>query len=239
VRLLNECAASGAFAAHHAAWLRERGAGACEYLRTPVPDPSSRSEPAGKPRILLVGHLKGVVTLDGLRRFADGILPRLEQELGRDGFEVRIAGGYEPPRELARKLDRPSIRFLGHVEGAEEEFRLAHVLLVPNSISLGVRVRIVTGFSHGTCIVSERANAQGIPELEHEGNALLGASPGELAEGVLRVVRDDALRRQLGAGGRATYERWFAPPVAAGAIAATLERIASPSARPRARAASG
>jgi glycosyltransferase involved in cell wall biosynthesis len=237
VRLLNECEACGAFAAHHAAWLRKRGARGCEYLRTPVPDPGARSEPEGKPRLLLVGHLKGVVTLDGLRLFADGILPRLERELGPDGFEVRIAGGYEPPPELARELDRPSVNFLGHVEGADDEFRRAHVLLVPNSISLGVRVRIVTGFSFGTCIVSHVANTRGIPELEHERNALVGRNAHELADSVLRVLRDDSLRARLGGGGRETYERSFAPGVAAEAIAATLERIALPPARPRAHAA--
>jgi glycosyltransferase involved in cell wall biosynthesis len=238
-RLLNECAASGAFAAHHAAWLRRHGARRCEYLRTPVPDPGATAAPTPKPRILLVGHLKGVVTLDGLRRFAREILPRLERELGPDGFEVRIAGGYEPPPDLAHALARPSVTFLGHVEGAADEFRTAHVLLVPNSISLGVRVRIVTAFSFGTCVVSDVANTHGIPELEHERNALLGASTADLAESVLRVLGDDALRARLGAAGRATYERSFAPPVAAGAIASTLERIARPPARPRQRAAAG
>src|SRR6266540_1431472 len=37
VRLLNACEASGAFAAHHAAWLRAHGAHDCRYLHTPVP----------------------------------------------------------------------------------------------------------------------------------------------------------------------------------------------------------
>jgi hypothetical protein len=53
------------------------------------------------------------------------------------------------------------------------------------------------------------------------------------------VLRDDDLRARLGRGGRETYESAFSPPVAAGAIASTLDRIARPSARPQARAASG
>jgi glycosyltransferase involved in cell wall biosynthesis len=228
VRLLNECEACGAFAAHHAAWLREQGAAGCEYLRTPIPDPGPGERIAtDKPRILLVGHLKGIVTLDGLRIFAREVLPRLEAELGADGFEARIVGGYEPPAELADALDRPSVRFLGHVEEPADEFRSATVMLVPNSIPLGVRVRILTGFSYGTCIVSHRANVPGITELAHGWNALLGGSGQELADAVVRAIEDERLRGRLEAGARRTYEEAFAPPVAAGRIAETLARIAA------------
>jgi hypothetical protein len=38
-------------------------------------------------------------------------------------------------------------------------------------------------------------------------------------------VRDEDLRRRVEAGGRATYERAFAPPVAAGEIADVLESL--------------
>ncbi|MGH3103388.1 MAG: glycosyltransferase family 4 protein, partial [Gaiellaceae bacterium] len=211
-----------------------RGAAGCRYLRTPVPDPVGpdwRAErdrvAAVKPRILLVGHLKGVVTLEGLRTFAREILPRLERALGPDGFEVRVAGGYDAPPELLRLLDRPSVRLLGHVEGAEEEFKSAHVLLVPNSISLGVRVRVVTAFSFGTAVVSHEANARGIPELDHGTNALIGRSGKALADEVLRAVADGGLRRRIEAGARDTYERLFAPEVSVGEIAETLARIRS------------
>jgi glycosyltransferase involved in cell wall biosynthesis len=138
---------------------------------------------------------------------------------------VRIAGGYDPPPDLARALDVPCVTRLGHVEGADEEFRRAHALLVPNAIPLGIRVRIVTGWSLGSCVVSHEANARGIPELEHERNALLAASGPGLADAVLRVVRGPELRRGLEAGGRSTYERAFAPPVAAGEIASMLEGL--------------
>jgi glycosyltransferase involved in cell wall biosynthesis len=230
VRDLRACEATGAFAAHHAAWLRSLGVEGCRYLHTPVPDPGPPYATGGaaeRPTILLVGHLKGIVTLEGLRLFAAKVLPRLEAALGADGFEVRIAGGYDAPPELARLLDRPSVRLLGHVEGAEDEFRGAHVLLVPNSLTLGIRVRIVTAFSHGTCVVTHRANTLGIPELEHEANALVADSPEGLADAVVRALGDEALRRRLGAGARAAYERDFAPGPAVDGIAATLERLAA------------
>jgi glycosyltransferase involved in cell wall biosynthesis len=226
--MLNECAASGAFAAHHAAWLRRAGSSGCEYLRTPVPDPgpTNRRE-ADVPRILLVGHLKGAVTLEGLQRFASGVLPRLEDALGPEGFEVRLAGGYDPPPQLARLLDRPSVRLLGHVEDPAPEFLSAQVMLVPNSITLGIRVRIITAFAYGSCIVTDRANTLGIPELEHERNALVAHTPDGLARETLRALSDETLRARLGTGARETYERAFQPRVSVGRIADTLERIAS------------
>jgi glycosyltransferase involved in cell wall biosynthesis len=233
VRLLNECEASGAFAAHHAAWLRSRGATDCAYYRTPIPDPGvrpSERDPSERPVVLLVGHLKGIVTLDGMRLFTRVVLPRLETALGADGFEARVLGGYDPPAELAEELDRPAVRLLGHVEDPAAEFARADVLLVPNSISLGVRVRILTGFSYGSCIVSHTANAHGIPELKHEGNALLARSGADLADAVLRALAEEELRQRLGHDARETYDRLFATPVAAGRIAAVLERIARPQA---------
>ena len=231
VEMLNECSASGAFAAHHAAWLRRKGAERCEYLRTPVPDPgTTERREAEKPRILLVGHMKGAVTLEGLQRFATGVLPRLEEELGPEGFEVRLAGGYDPPPKLARALDRPSVRLLGHVEDAAPEFLSAHVMLVPNSITLGIRVRIITAFAYGSCIVTDRANTLGIPELEHERDALIAETPEGLARETLRALGDAALRARLGAAARETYERAFQPRIAVGRIADTLERIAGRSA---------
>jgi glycosyltransferase involved in cell wall biosynthesis len=228
VELLNECAACGAFAAHHARWLRDRGAAGAVYLHTPVPDPGPVVRTGGeRPTILLVGHFKGVVTLKGLELFARQILPALERELGADGFEVRIAGGYTPPAELARLLDRPSVRLLGHVEEAGDEFRRADVMLVPNSISLGIRVRIITAFAYGTCVVTHSANRQGIPELHHGRNSLVGDSAAQLVSETLRALRDADLRRRVGAGGRETYDRDFRPEISVGRIADVLDQIRS------------
>ena len=233
VRLLNECSACGAFAAHHAARLRRRGAVDCEYLRTPVPDPlgdgwraeRDRMTAHRRPRLLLLGHLRGIVTIDGLRVFAQQVLPTLERRLGADGFEVRVVGGHEPPPEVRRAFARPSVRLLGHLEQPDEELKTADALLVPSRIPLGIRVRIVTAFSYGCPVVTHESSRLGIPELDHGRNALVGRSGRDLAEAFLRLVSDAELKERLERGGRETYERWFAPRVAAGRIAAMLERI--------------
>jgi glycosyltransferase involved in cell wall biosynthesis len=244
VDLLNECEASANFAAHHAEWLRRRGAGECLYLRTPIEDrPGSgwraartNRGPRELPRLLLIGHLRGISTQDGLDVLARSVLPRLEEELGAEGFEARLAGGYAAPPELRAALDRPPVRLLGHVSHPDEEFAAADALVVPTSIPLGTRVRILSAFSFGCPVVAHDANARGIPELEHEDNVLLGNTGRELADAFLRVARDRDLQRRLETRGRETYERFFAPRVAAAEIERILGRIAATRHRPSSRA---
>jgi glycosyltransferase involved in cell wall biosynthesis len=174
-----------------------------------------------------MGHLRGTSTLDGLDVFANRILPQLERELGPDAFEVRHAGGFEPPPDLRRALDRRNIRLLGHLPEPDEELASADALLVPNTVPMGARVRIITGLSYGCPLIVHRANALGIAELEHRRNALIAGDADELAALTIELLRDPGLGRRLEEGGRETYERCFALPVAGKAIEDVLASIAS------------
>jgi hypothetical protein len=236
-KLLSECEAAGAFGAQHAARLRRQGV-VCPYYATPIPDPgrdaTASVECDGPPRILLMGHLRGIATRAGLR-LLEQIVPRLERILGRDGFELRIVGGYAPSADQDRLLAHRSVRFLGYVPQIDDELRAADVLLVPIPIKLGVRVRILTGWSYARCIVAHASNAAGIPELADGHNALLGRSADELAHATADALRNDDQRAQLGAAGRLTFEQRFAAPVAVARLAETLEGIA-PTTRAEARA---
>lgn len=233
-RFLSECAASGAFAAHHAAWLRGKGAWDCAYLHTPIPDTIGQdwrsvrdaASSRDRPRLLLMGHLHGIVTLEGLRLFAEMVLPELDRRLGLDAYEVHIVGGYEPPPDLRRQLDRPNIHFLGQLNPADDAFVESDLLIVPNSLTLGVRVRVLTGFSFGCCIVSHSANKLGIPELTHGINALIADDGPGIAASIASVLEDKPLRRRLEAGARLTYEQHFSQETAGGAIEARLMEVA-------------
>lgn len=234
VELLNDCETSGCFQAQAAEWLRRKGAVGCRYLRSPVVDACgsqwlelrNAAPPRDKPKILLgPSNLEATSTSAGIRLFATEILPRLEHQLGADGFEVHVVGEGKPPAELARVLPHPSVVLRGRVEPADNEFLSSDIQLVPTPFVLGIRLRIVTGFSFGCCVVAHTNEVVNIPEMAHERNALLASDGRGLAEAIIRAVRDPALRQRLGANARKTYEENFHPRVAAARIVAEMERL--------------
>ena len=233
VRALRRFDSVGIFGANHADSARRQRVAAW-YASSPFVDsagPEWRSRraafgPNPKPRLLLIGHLRGISTIRGLHVFVEHVLPRLTEQLGPLGFEAHIVGAHDPPDSLAAALRHPAVVLRGQVQPPDEEFLRADVLLVPSPLEWGERTRIVAGFSFGCCVVTHVNSRLGMPALAHEVNALLADSAG-LAEQTLRAVADPGLRDRLGAEGRRLYEAQFTPERAGGRIVAELERIAA------------
>jgi glycosyltransferase involved in cell wall biosynthesis len=233
LQLLRSYDSAGIFGAHRAEWARQHGVNAW-YVRSPIMDAVGTdwhrlrdAQPANpRPRILLIGHLRGVATISGLHVFVEDVLPKLTEALGPTGFDVRIVGAHEPPASIASVLeDHPAVHLVGHVEPPDEEFLRADVLLVSTPVETGPRVRILSAFSYGCCVVAHEANQLGIPQLAHEDNVLLADTPG-LARETLRALADPLLRERLGSAGRELYESEFTPERAGARIVEELQRIA-------------
>jgi glycosyltransferase involved in cell wall biosynthesis len=232
--LLRSFPSVGVFSRHHAEWASSHGVSAW-YAHYPMPDlagPGWRERRAAayrpaKPRILMIGHLRGVGTIAGLHLFVPSILPCLTEALGPQGFEVHVVGGHDPPPELAEALRHPAVRLRGHIERSEDEFLEADVLLAPNPTTTGASARILSGLSFGNCVVAHSDSLIGIPELAHEENCLLAADGPGLAAETLRALADPVLRERLGEGARSLYEGAFRPEVAARRLVLEVERLAS------------
>jgi glycosyltransferase involved in cell wall biosynthesis len=176
---------------------------------------------------LVIGDLATTSTSSGLRAVAYAVLPRLVEQFGDSGFELRLVGGGAPPPDLAPALEHPSVRFVGRVVPADPEFLATDLMVVPTNIPLGIRVRVVTAWSFGCPIVAHRANASGVPEMQEGDNSLLADTDAQLADAVSRALEDEALRRRLSQGGRRTFEKWFSESIAGQAIVDEMEKVAA------------
>src|SRR5207253_11168125 len=74
----------GIFAAHHAEWARRQGVPAW-YASSPIVDAAgadwrerrTAAERNAVPRILMIGHLRGISTISGLQVLVEDVLPPL------------------------------------------------------------------------------------------------------------------------------------------------------------------
>lgn len=221
-------------AAHHAAWLRARGVEAT-YLPNPVvdaagPDLEAEREAGSRahevPEILFIGRLDSTINQPALEMLALEILPLLDGSLG-DGFRLEVVGQGEVAPGVAAALDHPRVRSRGYVDSARAAFVSSDILLVPTPDPLGFRTRVVEGFSLGCCVVSHSANAEGMPELRHDDNVLLGANARDLAAQIARAAKDAELRRRIGRAARRTYERELSAGIVCGRIVDEIEAIAT------------
>ena len=195
--------------------------GAEPEVFVPVP------EPPGPVTALFVGKLAplhglGVVLaaarmpgVPAVRIVGDGQLGGwLADELARDRPAGLTHTPWVPYAELGAALAASHI-CLGVFGGSDKAGRV-----VPNKVwqALAVGRPVVT------------ADTPGIREvLTHEADALL-VPPGDpvaLATALARLAADPALRRRLGAAGRARYEALGAPPVVADRLVAAIRAISA------------
>jgi glycosyltransferase involved in cell wall biosynthesis len=139
---------------------------------------------------------------------------------------VHIVGGDTPRGRLKRALERPSVTLVGHQDDATDEFLAADVLVVPTPIKLGTRVRIAVSFSYGCPVVAHEANGLGMPELVHDDNILFGKTGADLADGILRVLGDAAVKRRLEERAHETFTQHYAPPASVGRMLEIADSIA-------------
>lgn len=239
LELLRRFPSVGMFGAHHAEWARSHGVAAW-YAPSPIADLGGpnwerrREETThpDRPRILMIGHLRGIATISGLQIFGETILPVLTRELGPDGFEVHVVGGYDPPAAARGVFDHPAVVQRGQIEPPDDEFLAADVLLVPTPLSTGPRSRIITGMTFGSCVVAHDANRLGIPELHDGENVILAADGPGLAEATLAALANPGRRAAIGRAARELYETTFTPTIAGARIVHELERVAAEASRP-------
>ena len=209
--LLLTCSKSGAFASHHACEFKQNNILNCDYYCTPVPDPlinkTSTEIKSKKFKIIHIGHLSGIATLSGVEILANEVIPNLDKLIGPENYELHIIGGYfeNLPKTLKDSLEHKSVLIRGQINPADDEFLSADIVIVPTPIKLGIRVRIVTAFSFGCCIVAHEANSYGIPELENDYNCLLSNNGLKMAEDCFLIYNNNELKLKLKKNSRKTY----------------------------------
>lgn len=218
-RVLRTFSHVGAFANHHADDYQKLSGRLVRYIPTPTPvrvgnglvsnlqTKTLREKPL---RLGMIGHLNGTATLQGLAEFHNTLVGGLASDLNNGSITLDIAGGYAEsvPMNLRLSMEAYGANFLGQIWPPDSFFDTIDVLLVPTSIPLGIRVRILTAMGLGVPVLAHEMNAQGIPELVDGRNSFLYRSSDEFYA-KLELLRIFEVRRVLIKGGKRTISRSF------------------------------
>lgn len=168
----------------------------------------------------VIGYLARICPEKGLHVLAEAF-HLLAQELGRNNVRLKVAG-YLGARDKAylQKLVakiagwglQDSFEFCGEVDRVQKIrfLQSLHVLSVPTTYQEPKGLYVLEALANGIPVVQPRHGS--FPELlEATGGGILvePQSPAALAEGLLRLHDDPALRHRLGQQGRAAIHRGF------------------------------
>jgi glycosyltransferase involved in cell wall biosynthesis len=144
---------------------------------------------------------------DALLFFIDEILPCIVAR--RPNVQLQIIG----PGAQREVLERQGkhVQVVGFVDDPQPYIDRAAAIVVPLRVGGGTRLKIVEAMAKSKAIISTRIGAEGI-DVTHEHDVLLGDTPTEFAEQVVRVLEHPDFARTLGANARNLAVRRYAWP---------------------------
>ena len=154
--------------------------------------------------VAYVGGTNWFPNLDALNYFADAIWPHL-----RDIPEAHARWiGSATPEQRDHYSRTHGIELTGYAEDVRPLMQDAACHIVPLRAGGGTRLKILNSWAMGKPVVSTSIGCEGLDAVDGH-NILIRDDPREFAAAVQNVLGDRALRRRLGARGRATAERLY------------------------------
>lgn len=157
-----------------------------------------------------VGNLGATGNTFGLYYLGKYLIPELRKNSNKN-INIDIYGGGKPRKFIQKHLNHKEINIKGWVEDIESELTKSHSFLVlTNSTGFIVgNTRILLAWSLGLCVIAHSNSCKSMPEIKHNENALIGSSPKELAELVIKCSIDSDYRNKIGMGGYNTYSKYY------------------------------
>jgi glycosyltransferase involved in cell wall biosynthesis len=150
--------------------------------------------PVKDPRTLMfIGWLRHDPNVDGLLFFLNEIWPLIL----RDAPDARLVVVGAPVPAVRRAATRARrVELAGYVPDVRPRLRAAAVSVVPLRVGGGTRLKILESMAAGTAVVSTSVGCEGLG-LDPDRHLVVADDPAAFAAGVIRLLRDPALRQRL------------------------------------------
>ena len=157
--------------------------------------------------ILAMGTLHYPPNADGIRWFLEEVFPIVRSAVPETHLTII---GKNPPKDFIKIAQRKanSISVAGYVPDVKPFVQEAGVILVPLLAGGGMRVRILEALAYARPVVTTTTGLEGIEALPGK-DILVADTPEDFAQETIRLLRDPALRKEIGGNGRQFVERRY------------------------------
>lgn len=156
--------------------------------------------------IVFVGNYLHYPNADAVLYFHREIWPRLKTLLPKIKFYVV---GQAPPAEIQRLAQDEEIVVTGWVEDVRPYLKKGRVFICPVNLGGGFRGKILEAMAMGRPVVSTSLGAEGIPIQDGE-NVIIGDDPERFAQGIVELMKKEALFRRITKNARQLMEEKYA-----------------------------
>ena len=172
--------------------------------------------------VVFTGSMDWLPNEDAIHYYTEQILPLIRQSVPDATLTVVGRNPYPGLLELSKR--DPAIEVTGRVEDVRPYMERAAAYAVPLRIGGGTRLKIYEAMAMRKATVSTAIGAEGL-DVEDGRDILLADDAPRFAEAIIRLVRDDGLRRRIedAAAHKAALYDWS---LIAGRFAEILERVA-------------
>jgi GT2 family glycosyltransferase/glycosyltransferase involved in cell wall biosynthesis len=149
-------------------------------------------------RIVFVGAFRHAPNIDAVHFFIEKIFPEILREEPDATFYVV---GSSPPSEIRQLDQHPNITVTGFVEDIRPYYRQAQVVVVPLRTGVGIRGKILEGWSAGRAMVATPLACLGLGATHGE-DVLIAENAEDFAMWTVALLRNPDFCRHLGLKGR-------------------------------------
>lgn len=171
--------------------------------------------------IVFVGAFRHYPNLDAMFYFHREIFPAVLERCPETHLYIV---GSSPPEEIEALGEEDNITVTGFVEDIRDYYRMARVVVVPLRTGVGIRGKVLEGWSAGAPMVASPLACQGIGAV-HEKNIMIAGDHSTFAEYTIELLNNPAKGLQLARNGRETAEELYGWDVMGGQMIQLYEDL--------------
>jgi GT2 family glycosyltransferase len=154
--------------------------------------------------ICFVGGFQHTPNVDAVMFFVNEVLPLVVEKI--PDVVLKVIGSKVPPE--IEQLRGPNVEILGFVPDLDPIWSSIRISVAPLRFGAGVKGKVCMSLSYGVPVVCTPVAAEGMG-LRDGHEVLIGSTPRELADQVLRVYQDEQLWKDLSTNGMRLVEEEF------------------------------